>query len=258
MNKMKLMAVTLLAICFAAPAFAQSAQEQKFEKALEQQAVTAARKNDVIKEIHMAASKKDVSKDHLERILQKMELTGLFTQEEMQRAKDEVNTKPTAEAFSSLRVIVAMKLLKSLKVCAYCGEEITSEGQHCPAQGYVALCSNTIKSNKPASVKSVPSVCPLCGQALSIDERFHGAKHVCPKAELDTCASKAQTKEYCIYCGEEITSSSQHCAASGYTTLCTVSCPECGADLRNPENLDKSGTHHCKFKTIIKPVEIKK
>ena len=134
-------------------------------------------------------------------------------------------------------------------VCAYCGEEIRDKHQHCAAKGYTGLCCE-VKEN-PADYRDTsyaPACCSECGEALTIDERYHGAKHHCkPAAEQKT--------KYCIYCGEEIKTSGQACVKGG---TCTASCPECGTDLRDPANLSADGVHHCRFKQHIKPVPVKK
>lgn len=134
------------------------------------------------------------------------------------------------------------------KICAYCGEEITSRYQHCSAKGYVGLCSEEKTQAKQPSSSWAPTHCDKCGEKLTIDERYHGAEHHC------NSAAEQQTK-YCIYCGEEIKTKGQACAEGG---TCTVSCPECGADLRDPANLNAQGVHHCRFKVHIKPVPAKK
>ena len=134
-------------------------------------------------------------------------------------------------------------------VCAYCGEEITSQGQHCSAQNYISLCSQSKKHQRKVKSETPASRCPKCGKKLTIDERYHGVEHVC-RANV-----AAQPAEYCIYCGEEIKTSGQACVKGG---TCTASCPECGTDLRDPANLSADGVHHCRFKQHIKPVPVKK
>jgi len=65
-------------------------------------------------------------------------------------------------------------------VCAACGEEITDSYQHCSAADYTGLCSASPKrpqTDKSASVE--PSACPRCGQAYTIDEKYHGQTHHC-------------------------------------------------------------------------------
>ena len=136
-------------------------------------------------------------------------------------------------------------------VCAYCGKKITAPGQHCSAKGYVGLCSEEKTQAKQPSSSWAPTHCDKCGEELTIDERHHGAEHHC------NSAAEQQTK-YCIYCGEEIKTSGQSCPSSECGVKCTVSCPDCGADLRDPANLSADGVHHCRFKQRIKPVPIKK
>ena len=134
-------------------------------------------------------------------------------------------------------------------VCAACGEEIQSAGQHCAATGYTTLCSASNEEPAAQNVQEDSAVCPKCGKALSIDERYHGVKHEC-KAAGHVCAA----------CGEEIHSAGQHCAATGYTTLCSASneepaaqnvqedsavCPKCGKALSIDERYH-GVKHACK------------
>ena len=99
-------------------------------------------------------------------------------------------------------------------VCAACGEEIHSAGQHCAATGYTTLCSASNEEPAAQNVQEDSAVCPKCGKALSIDERYHGVKHACKAA--------AKAANACAACGEEVRPG-QHCAATGYTTLCSSS-----------------------------------
>ena len=62
----------------------------------------------------------------------------------------------------------------------------------------------------------------------------------------------ARSAEYCIYCGEEITSDYQKCPAQE-AAPCRATCPDCGKDLRDTKNLI-NGEHRCRFKTRIIPV----
>ncbi len=133
-------------------------------------------------------------------------------------------------------------------VCAACGEEIHSAGQHCAATGYTTLCSSSKAEPAAKNVQEDSSICPKCGKALSIDERYHGVEHHC-QAAAPVCAA----------CGEEIHSAGQHCAATGYTTLCSSSkaepaaqkvqedssvCPKCGKALSIDERYH-GVEHHC-------------
>ena len=103
------------------------------------------------------------------------------------------------------------------------------------------ICPNCGYETKPDFI-----VCPKCGKAYTIDEKYHGAKHVCKTAQKDTV-------EYCIYCGEPIVENNQKCTvAKGMD--CRVRCPECTVNLRDPKNVNAAGTHYCRFKLVIKPV----
>lgn len=109
---------------------------------------------------------------------------------------------------------VAAQQAETKNVCAACGEEIHSAGQHCAATGYTTLCSASSEEPAAQNVQEDSAVCPKCGKALSIDERYHGVKHECKAA--------AKAANACAACGEEVRPG-QHCAATGYTTLCSSS-----------------------------------
>ena len=104
-----------------------------------------------------------------------------------------------------------------------------------------------------AAVKAVrehkASHCPQCGAKYTVDEKYHGVKHHCRPS------AKQHSIQHCIFCGEPIESEFQSCQAvkGGY---CTVQCPDCGKNLRDPKNLTQ-GEHRCKFKTRIVPAEPK-
>lgn len=62
--------------------------------------------------------------------------------------------------------------------CAYCGEQIESAGQHCQAQGYNALCSETktapVKEQPAEEELTVGQKCPKCGQLIeNNDQKWH-------------------------------------------------------------------------------------
>ena len=133
--------------------------------------------------------------------------------------------------------------------CARCGQEVRP-GQHCAAADYNALCAAS--EPQPAEkeqAQNEASHCPKCGAKYTVDEKYHGVKHHCrPAAEQHSI-------QHCIFCGEPIESEFQSCQAvkGGY---CTVQCPDCGKNLRDPKNLTQ-GEHRCKFKTRIVPAEPK-
>ena len=118
-------------------------------------------------------------------------------------------------------------------VCAACGEEIHSAGQHCAATGYTTLCSASNEEPAAQNVQEDSAVCPKCGKALSIDERYHGVKHACKAA--------AKAANACAACGEEVRPG-QHCAATGYTTLCSSSKQE--TKYQPVENNNHGGDPH--------------
>lgn len=142
------------------------------------------------------------------------------------------------------------------KICAYCGEEITERYQHCSAQGYAGICSPTKNDCKAPKTSAPASHCPKCGEELTIDERYHGAKHVCKNNPPKEAACPV-----CAYCGEEIQDKHQHCAAKGYTGLCCevkenpadyrdtsyapACCSECGEALTIDERYH-GAKHRCK------------
>lgn len=73
---------------------------------------------------------------------------------------------------------------KAVIRCAACGEEILDPAQHCAATGYTGLCSPSAEPVRPETTPAVPSVCPVCGQEYTIDEKYHGAEHRCtPKTK---------------------------------------------------------------------------
>ena len=161
----------------------------------------------------------------------------------------------TAEANKKLLKTVTRKAqeIKSQKhkkgpICYACGKEITSNMQHCEALGHVALCSEVAPQNNAAATPDIDT-CPKCGAELTIDERFHGKKHVCDTPK----------KNVCYRCGEEILDPHQHCRATYGVELCAVNeeetkpqvdsqdvvCPKCGAKLTIDERFHGQ-EHHCK------------
>ena len=95
--------------------------------------------------------------------------------------------------------------LKAQGVCVKCNQMIYSDGMHpieC-AEGGVCMTEEDVRREQNANVPDpTPSFCSTCGEALSIDERFHGLPHVCKK--------EAQSKNICIYCGHEIVTDGMH------------------------------------------------
>lgn len=77
------------------------------------------------------------------------------------------------------KVTKTAKKQKAVKgKCAYCGEKIESAGQHCQAQGYAALCSDTkaapVKEQKTEEELTVGQKCPKCGQLIeNNDQKWH-------------------------------------------------------------------------------------
>ena len=125
------------------------------------------------------------------------------------------SANPTPYTGKDPHAKVAAVKAQANHVCAACGEEIHSAGQHCAATGYTTLCSSSKAEPAAKNVQEDSSICPKCGKALSIDERYHGVEHHCQ-------AVKAETKNVCTSCGEEVRPG-QHCAATGYNTLCSSS-----------------------------------
>lgn len=169
----------------------------------------------------------------------------------------------------------------TLPRCAACGETITGHGQHCSASGCTGLCSASQPTEQTGIVYTEENTyCPQCGAPLSIDERYHGvphyckceyceepilsdwqpcyaqdAGHICTPEQNHSSASEQHPDKHCIYCGRAITTDYQSCEHGG---ICTTHCPECGKDLRDPKNVSPNGTHHCRGKLHITPVEPKK
>ena len=102
---------------------------------------------------------------------------------------------------------------KSGNTCAACGEEVRP-GQHCAATGYNTMCSSSKEEPSANNARQDSAVCPKCGKALSIDERYHGVEHKCQKAQ--------EPSNTCAACGEEVRPG-QHCSATGYASLCSSS-----------------------------------
>ena len=140
------------------------------------------------------------------------------------------------------------------KICAYCGEEITERYQHCSAQGYAGICSPTKNDCKAPKSSAPASHCPKCGEELTIDERYHGATHICKNN-----TSKEVPCSVCAYCGKKITAPGQHCSAKGYVGLCSeektqakqpssswapTHCDKCGEELTIDER-HHGAEHHC-------------
>ena len=123
------------------------------------------------------------------------------------------------------------------KVCAYCGEEMIEYPQHCFATDGIGICSEQRKTsdNTPQTVPD--NFCPVCGHQYTVDEKYHGVKHVCKE-------NKKEHKKVCAYCGEEILDPyHQICPAQEGSRVCSTQkqntdntpkttqqdyCPHCG------------------------------
>ncbi|MGN0024673.1 MAG: hypothetical protein ACI351_04495 [Candidatus Avelusimicrobium sp.] len=99
---------------------------------------------------------------------------------------------------------------KQQPVCAYCGEEIIESYQHCFAENGVGICSEEKKTTENDPHKVQADCCPACGHEYTVDEKYHGERHVCTKQ-----------KPVCAYCGEEIIESYQHCSAQDGVGICS-------------------------------------
>lgn len=268
MNKIKWMLLTLIAVCISASAFAQSTealQTAKFTKALEKAALNAKKNTCIYCGKAITAPGQHCSAQGY---------VGLCSTQKAEPQKDTVEAPATHcpvcgeklsidERFHGAKHVCPKSEETAAPVCAYCNKSIESAHQHCAAQGYAGLCSPEKAETQKYTSDAPASICPVCGEKLSIDERFHGVKHVCPndkETKSDNKTASAKHKKYCIYCGEEITSSSQHCSAAGYNTLCTENCPQCGLNLRDPKNLGSDGVHRCNLDKCmrLKPVPVKK
>lgn len=81
--------------------------------------------------------------------------------------------------------------------CYRCGKRFR-EGQHCSAADYNALCANSPEQErqleqaeqerKAAAEKA--RHCPKCGEEYSVDEIYHGEKHVCDEPQTDNAQKK--------------------------------------------------------------------
>ena len=102
------------------------------------------------------------------------------------------------------------------KVCAYCGEEMIESPQHCFATDGIGICSEQRKTsdNTPQTVPD--NFCPVCGHQYTVDEKYHGVKHVCKE-------NKKEHKKVCAYCGEEILDPyHQICPAQEGSRVCST------------------------------------
>lgn len=86
------------------------------------------------------------------------------------------------------RKIFAAKKHKNKKapaeVCAACGQTIADANQHCTAKDCNGLCSahaQQTAAHEPETDQA--AICPTCGQAYTIDEKYHGTPHVCTPAK---------------------------------------------------------------------------
>ena len=333
MNKIKWMVIALLAVCVSAPAFAQTAAQIKFTKALEQQAAKAARKHNQAQAAVCAYCGEKIR--YIYQHCSAQGSVGLCSTEKAAPQADTASAPAENCPICGEKLTIderfhgAKHVCPEVKpgpggVCFYCKQSIETTHQHCPAQGSVGLCSDTEIKTQTEATAAPEECCPICGERLTVDERFHGVKHVCPevkpgpngvcfyckqsietthqhcpaqgsvglcsteeiKMQADTasaptencplCGEKltvderfhgvkhvckkteSKIKNYCIYCGEKIVKQGQRCNPSKTAPLCTVSCPECGANLRDPKNLCKDGVHHCKFKLLIHPAPMRK
>ena len=72
--------------------------------------------------------------------------------------------------------------------CYRCGKSFRA-GQHCSETGYTALCANSPEQERAlqqAEEERIQkaaenSVCPKCGKAYTIDERYHHVTHICER-----------------------------------------------------------------------------
>lgn len=85
------------------------------------------------------------------------------------------------------RKIFAAKKNKNKKapaeICISCGQTIADASQHCSAKDGTGLCSahaDNAATNEPSAETGT---CPACGQAYTIDEKYHGVPHVCTPAK---------------------------------------------------------------------------
>ena len=72
--------------------------------------------------------------------------------------------------------------------CYRCGKSFRA-GQHCSETGYTALCANSpeqeqaLQQAEEERIQKAAenSVCPKCGKAYTIDERYHHVTHICER-----------------------------------------------------------------------------
>ena len=163
-------------------------QQEKLEQILKQ-------RNNINGEVMF----KSPEAQNIERLINQKKQDQLKFQKALEEARQKA-AKKSAEQSSG-------------NTCAACGEEVRP-GQHCSATGYNTMCSSSKEEPSANNTRQDSGVCPKCGKALSIDERYHGVEHKCQKAQepANTCAA----------CGEEVRPG-QHCSATGYASLCSSS-----------------------------------
>ena len=265
MNKIKWMLVTLIAVCVTAPVYAQSTDllKAKFAKGAEAAAIKA--QKEAQKCVCVYCGNEIVANGQHCKAQGYTDLCS--TTKDVYYVKD--NPIPLSEEAicpKCGKTVVKdchnfieyhpCQLPNAADRCRYCNSEIKSRGQHCAAFDYTRLCSKKSKALSYEQYKRINKAnqnmfCTKCGEELTVDERFHGAKHQCKNEQQ---AAKAK---HCILCGEEIVHEHQHCAAAAYCAECTTNCPDCGADLNDEANLAADGKHHCKFKGVITPAPVK-
>lgn len=174
MNKIKLICSLLLTACLAIPAAAQA--NKSLTAAVSRQALQAQQKHHAVR---CAACGEEITHEYQH--CSATDYTGLC----VPGAPQKNNTTP---------------------VCAACGEEMPDRYQHCAATDYTGLCSASAQSvQEDGPADNIPSVCPLCGNHYTIDEKYHGQTHQCPVSENGNETQEVTFDDPSIlYCAEEL------------------------------------------------------
>ena len=201
-----------LAVCVQAQGVNNNSKKWKLTSQQQEQLKQLVNKR---KDINGKTVSKTPEARSIEAILNQKKQDSVKRQQELAKAKQKAEKKLAGQA--------------SGNACAACGEEVRP-GQHCAATGYTSLCSSAKEEPAANNAQQESAVCPKCGKTLSIDERYHGVEHKCQKSG-NTCAA----------CGEEVRPG-QHCAATGYASLCSSSKEEPTQD--KPQNNYNGGDPH--------------
>lgn len=149
--------------------------------------------------------------------------------------------------------------------CVRCGEPIR-KGQHCKAVGYTQLCTSATEWNQKAIYQQLQEqtksdFCSKCGKKYSMDERYHGVLHRCTAQEATQENNQTEAvylkvtedmPSTCPECGKEYSidelyhNVAHRCNGAEKTIQQDASsyCPECGKEYSIDE-LYHNVAHRC-------------